>query len=53
MFWKNYKTMIPAILGILPVISSSLGFPISAQISADITGIALFFIGMLAKDFDK
>lgn len=53
MFWKNYKTIIPAILGIVPVISNALGFPISAQISTDIAGISLFFIGIMAKDFDK
>jgi hypothetical protein len=53
MFWKNYKTIIPAILGIVPVVSNALGFPITAQISADITGLALFFIGLMAKDFDK
>ena len=53
MFWKNYKTIIPAILGTVPVISNALGFNIPVQISTDITGIALFFIGMLAKDFNK
>ena len=53
MFWKNYKTMLPAILGIIPVVSNALGFPISAAITADITGISLFLIGMLAKDFNN
>ena len=53
MFWKNYKTIIPAVLGIIPVVSNALGFQISPQIAADITGIALFFVGLMAKDFDK
>ena len=53
MFWKNYKTIIPAVLGIVPVISGALGFQLPPQIAADITGIALFFVGLMAKDFDK
>lgn len=53
MFWKNYKTILPAVLGIIPVVSNALGFPIPAHITADITGLALFFIGIMAKDFDK
>ena len=53
MFWKNYKTILTAILGIVPVVSNALGFQITPALEADILGIALFFVGLMAKDFDK
>ena len=53
MFWKNYKTIIPAILGLIPILSSNLGYPIPLSVSTDIIGIAIFFVGLMAKDFDK
>ncbi len=53
MFWKSYKTIIPAVVGIIPIIANTLGFHIPANIVIDIEGIAVFFIGSLAKDFDK
>ena len=53
MFWKNYKTMIPAIIGIIPVFTNAAGIHIPENVIIDIEGAALFFVGLLAKDFDK
>ena len=53
MFWKSYKTIIPAIVGIIPIIANTVGIHIPTDIVIDIEAIAIFFIGLLAKDFDK
>jgi hypothetical protein len=53
MFWKNYKTIIGAIIGIIPIVSDNLGFHIPTNVAMDFTGLAIFIIGMIAKDFDK
>ena len=53
MFWKSYKTIIPAIVGIIPIIANTFGIHIPTNIIVDIEAIVIFSIGLLAKDFDK
>ena len=53
MFWKNYKTIIGAVIGIIPIVSNSLGFHIPENVALDFTGFAVFIVGILAKDFNK
>ena len=53
MFWKNYKTIIGAIVGIIPILASSFGFQLPTHIVLDFAGIAIFIIGLMAKDFNK
>ena len=52
MFFKNYKTIIGAVVGITPVILTSFGVNLPTSVIVDISGLAIFFIGIMAKDFN-
>ena len=53
MFWKNYKTIIGAVVGITPIVLSSFGFQLPVNIALDFSGLAVFIVGLMAKDFNK
>lgn len=53
MFYKNYKTIIGAVVGIIPILSESFGFHIPSQVALDISGVAIFIVGIMAKDFNE
>ena len=53
MFWKNYKTIIGAVVGIIPIVANGLGFQLPANVALDFAGIAIFIVGLMAKDFNK
>lgn len=52
-FFKNYKTIIGAVVGIIPIIADNFGFHIPTHIALDFAGVAIFIIGIMAKDFNK
>jgi uncharacterized membrane protein len=53
MFWKNYKTIIGAVVGITPVILNSFGITLPSNVALDFAGVAIFIVGLMAKDFNK
>ena len=53
MFWKNYKTIIGAVVGIAPIILTNFGVQIPTNVVLDFAGAAIFIVGLMAKDFDK
>ena len=53
MFWKNYKTLIGAVVGITPILASSFGFKLPVNIALDFSAVAIFIVGLMAKDFNK
>ena len=53
MFFKNYKTIIGAVVGIVPIILTNFGIQLPTNIALDFSGIAIFIVGIMAKDFNK
>lgn len=53
MFWKNYKTIIGAVIGIIPIVAEGFGFHITTAVAVDFAGVAVFVVGIMAKDFNK
>lgn len=53
MFWKNYKTIIGAVVGITPIVLTNFGFKLPVNVAMDFAGVAIFIVGMMAKDFNK
>ena len=52
-FFKNYKTILGAMIGIIPIVASSFGFKIPTAVAVDFAGVAIFIVGMMAKDFNN
>ena len=52
-FFKNYKTILGALIGIIPIIASDFGFTIPTSVAVDFAGVAVFIVGIMAKDFNK
>ena len=52
-FFKNYKTMLGALVGIVPIIANGFGFKIPTGVALDFAGVAIFIVGLMAKDFNK
>ena len=53
MFWKNYKTIIGAVVGVVPIILTNFGVKIPTNVVLDFAGAAIFIVGIMAKDFNK
>jgi siderophore synthetase component len=52
-FFKNYKTILGAIIGSLVVILPSFGINFSAHESNTVLAFAVMIVSIFAKDFDK
>ena len=52
-FFKNYKTILGAIVGIIPIVANGFGFKIPTSVALDFAGVAIFIVGMMAKDFNN
>ena len=53
MFWKNYKTIIGAVVGVVPIVLSNFGIQLPTNVALDFAGMAIFIVGLMAKDFNK
>ena len=52
-FFKNYKTILGALVGIVPIVANGFGFKIPTSVAVDFAGVAVFVVGIIAKDFNK
>ncbi len=52
-FFKNYKTILGALIGTIPIVANAFGFSIPTSVAVDFAGVAVFVVGIMAKDFNK